>query len=99
MIEKNRFFDGISNDPIHKLLFAVLERAIMNLVTVTRSYNPSNAARAAGLNALAWIKSSDNFGVNSYLGVCDAINLDPALLRNDKTLNRVVEYYLRRHYD
>jgi len=74
----------IEKTPERRLLFAILERAILDLTC-----KDSLAAQSA----LNWIHSKDDYAINCYERLCDNVGLQQHYLRDPVILERVKRYY------
>lgn len=81
-----------------RLLFAIMERAILDLVGNKRTKQSHCRNNFLHEGALNWIFDTRHpKEINSYERICHLFDLDPSYLRNPKTRAKVLEYY--RHTD
>lgn len=85
-----------------RLLFAILERAIIDIVAATlpprkdgRAKQRSQARQTIAQQAKNWINSTDRSGPTNYERICETLGYDPNMLRKPDVMRRVTEAYRR----
>jgi hypothetical protein len=76
------------------LLFAILERAILDLIGKGKGTSVSERIRFRE-DAEHWIERNDREGINSYEKICEALGIDKDWLRKEPTRSKILNYYRR----